>query len=323
MYWLFTGKHWQILFTVLLLAEPCLSSAGQETLNYQGLNRTYYVHVPENLKQGASLVVVLHGYTSSAETIMSYSGMNEVADVNNFIAVYPQGTIDSLGNTFFNVGYAFHADSAVDDVGFIEALVVKMQTAYELDPKNTFATGMSNGGDMSYLLACTKSAVFSAVAPVAGVMMKTTLDTCEPKRNIPIFEIHGTKDEISRFAGDLNNDDGWGAYYDLPSTIAFWVKRHGLDRKTIDAVPDKDTSDGSHILFERYFSSSHVNEVWFYKVEGGQHTWPGWSADIKWWKNPLFWYYLRNGNNDINASHQIWSFFEQYRNNISTLETKP
>jgi len=200
MYWLFTGKHWQILFTVLLLAEPCLSSAGQETLNYQGLNRTYYVHVPENLKQGASLVVVLHGYTSSAETIMSYSGMNEVADVNNFIAVYPQGTIDSLGNTFFNVGYAFHADSAVDDVGFIEALVVKMQTAYELDPKNTFATGMSNGGDMSYLLACTKSAVFSAVAPVAGVMMKTTLDTCEPKRNIPIFEIHGTKDEISRFA---------------------------------------------------------------------------------------------------------------------------
>ena len=102
MHWLFTAKHWQILFTVLLLAEPCLSSAGQETLNYQGLNRTYYVHVPENLKQGASLVVVLHGYTSSAETIMSYSGMNEVADVNNFIAVYPQGTIDSLGNTFFN-----------------------------------------------------------------------------------------------------------------------------------------------------------------------------------------------------------------------------
>ena len=254
---------------------------------------------------------------------MSYSGMNEVADAHNFIAVYPQGTVDRQGNTFFNVGYAFHADSVVDDVGFIEALVVRIQTAYALDSKNTFATGMSNGGDMSYLLACTKSSLFSAVASVAGVMMKTTLETCAPKRNIPIFEIHGTKDQVSRFAGDLNNNDGWGAYYDMPSTIAFWVNRHGLDRKTIDAIPDADPSDGSHIVFERYFSSSHANEVWFYKVEGGQHTWPGWSADIKWWKNPLAWYYLRNGNNDINASHQIWSFFERYRNKTSTLIANP
>ena len=323
MHWLLKREHWWVSLTVLLLAEPCLSSTKQETLNYQGLERTYHLHVPENLKQGASLVVVLHGYTSSATTIMSYSGMNDVADAQNFIAVYPQGTVDRQGNTFFNVGYAFHADSVVDDVGFIEALVVRIQTAYALDSKNTFATGMSNGGDMSYLLACTKSSVFSAVAPVAGVMMKTTLETCAPKRNIPIFEIHGTKDQVSRFAGDLNNNDGWGAYYDMPSTIAFWVNRHGLDRKTIDAIPDADPSDGSHIVFERYFSSSHANEVWFYKVEGGQHTWPGWSADIKWWKNPLAWYYLGNGNNDINASHQIWSFFERYRNKTSTLVANP
>jgi len=323
MHWLLKREHWWVSLTALLLAEPCLSSTKQETLNYQGLERSYYLHVPENLKQGASLVVVLHGYTSSATTIMSYSGMNEVADAHNFIAVYPQGTVDRQGNTFFNVGYAFHADSVVDDVGFIEALVIRIQTAYALDSKNTFATGMSNGGDMSYLLACTKSSVFSAVAPVAGVMMKTTLETCAPKRNIPIFEIHGTKDQVSRFAGDLNNNDGWGAYYDMPSTIAFWVNRHGLDRKTIDAIPDADPSDGSHIVFERYFSSSHANEVWFYKVEGGQHTWPGWSADIKWWKNPLAWYYLGNGNNDINASHQIWSFFERYRNKTSTLVANP
>ena len=323
MHWLLKREHWWVSLTALLLAEPCLSSTKQETLNYQGLERSYYLHVPENLKQGASLVVVLHGYTSSATTIMSYSGMNEVADAHNFIAVYPQGTVDRQGNTFFNVGYAFHADSVVDDIGFIEALVVRIQTAYALDSKNTFATGMSNGGDMSYLLACTKSSVFSAVAPVAGVMMKTTLETCAPKRNIPIFEIHGTKDQVSRFAGDLNNNDGWGAYYDMPSTIAFWVNRHGLDRKTIDAIPDADPSDGSHIVFERYFSSSHANEVWFYKVEGGQHTWPGWSADIKWWKNPLAWYYLGNGNNDINASHQIWSFFERYRNKTSTLVANP
>ena len=82
MHWLLKREHWWVSLTALLLAEPCLSSTKQETLNYQGLERSYYLHVPENLKQGASLVVVLHGYTSSATTIMSYSGMNEVADAD-------------------------------------------------------------------------------------------------------------------------------------------------------------------------------------------------------------------------------------------------
>jgi polyhydroxybutyrate depolymerase len=300
-----------LILCVFLFSQNSFSTE-KNTIKHQGLERTYFVHVPDKINEDTSLVVVIHGYTSSAENIMFYSGMNALADRNNFIALYPQGTIDNQGNTFFNVGYSFHSESEVDDVSFIEMLVLDLQDNYGLNPKNTFATGMSNGGDMSYLLACKKSSLFSAVAPVAGSMMKSTLDSCKPEKNIPIFEIHGTQDKVTLFEGDLEDKDGWGAYYDITSTIKFWVEKHQLNQKEVITLEDKDTSDGSSVIFERYFTKDHKNEVWFYRIEGGQHTWPGWKTDIKWWKNPLYWYYLPVGNNDINTSEEVWSFFENY-----------
>ncbi len=301
------------LFNGSLFSESnFLPFTGEKKLTHQELERSYFLHVPEDLQENAPLVVVIHGYTGTAEGIMKYSRMNDLADENGFVVVYPQGTVDSQENTFFNVGYSFNASSKVDDVAYIRALVIHLQTTYQTSTKKTFATGMSNGGDMSYLLACTSSDLFRAVAPVAGVMMKETLESCNPQRPIPIFEIHGTEDKISVFEGDMEDRDGWGAYYDLPSTIDFWVTENKLNYKESIQLPDKDRGDGSVIIFDRYFSEDSVNEVWFYKVKGGTHTWPGWETDIRWWKNPLIWYYLRTGNNDIDTAQEVWSFFRKY-----------
>jgi hypothetical protein len=46
-----------------------------------------------------------------------------LSEQQSFVAAYPQGTRDELGKTFHNVGYAFHANSTVDDVGFVRHLV--------------------------------------------------------------------------------------------------------------------------------------------------------------------------------------------------------
>ena len=160
---------------------------------------------------------------------------------------------------------------------------------------------MSNGGDMSYLLACTSSDLFTAVAPVAGVMMKDTLESCNPEKKIPIFEIHGTKDSISKFEGDMNNEDKWGAYYDLPSTIEFWVNKHALNEKETIQLENKNTEDGTTITFERYWSDESQREVWFYIVNDGNHTWPGMTG--------LF---SRTANQDINSAEEIWKFFSKF-----------
>ena len=64
------------------------------------------------------------------------------------------------------------------------------------------------------------------------------------------------------------------------------------------------------IYFERHWSQDSNEEVWMYKIVEGRHVWPGFT--INWWENPIFWYYFGSGNEDINASEEVWSFFKKY-----------
>ena len=52
----------------------------------------YTLYKPDNLKEKAPLVFVLHGYTSNSTNIMNYSKMNTIADQHGFMVCYPQGT---------------------------------------------------------------------------------------------------------------------------------------------------------------------------------------------------------------------------------------
>ena len=290
-----------LLFMLISCGNEETGFVEERVIEHEGLERSFLIYVPTNIKENAHLVVAIHGYTSSAKTLMGYSGINQVADKEGFLVAYPQGTKDSRDNNFFNVGYEFHSDSKVNDVNFIREIVLNLTKDYKLNSKRVFATGMSNGGDMSYLLACTSSDLFTAVAPVAGVMMKDTLENCNPVKKIPIFEIHGTKDSISKFEGDMNNEDKWGAYYDLPSTIEFWVNKHALSEKETIQLENKNTEDGTTITFERYWSDESQREVWFYIVNDGNHTWPGMTG--------LF---SRTANQDINSAEEIWKFFSKF-----------
>ena len=202
-----------------------LPKNGSNIFIHDNLQRQYRVHIPENLPSNAPLVIVMHGYTSSAEVIEGYSKMNDIADENGFVVAYPQGTKDGWGNHFFHVGYDFHQSTEVDDFGYIHALISYLQESLQLSQSNVFAMGMSNGGDMSYMLAC-QSDVIRAIAPVAGCMMKTIYDNCQPSRPIPVLEIHGTLDDVTLVDGDLANEHGWGAYMPLQDTIAFWAEHN-------------------------------------------------------------------------------------------------
>jgi polyhydroxybutyrate depolymerase len=292
-----------LLYSSLLISEP-------RTIIHEGVEREYIVHVPDNFNEDSPVVFVIHGFTGSAGQIMEYSGMNTIADREGFVVVYPQGTKDSGGNTFFNVGYEFHKDSTVDDVSFIRDLFTLLSEEYSLKRKQGFATGMSNGGDMSYLLACTSADLFRAVAPVAGSLMSKTKDMCNTQSPVPIFEIHGTGDQITLFDGDMENDGGWGAYYDLPSTISFFAEAYNLDKTSTKMIAKKEEDSEYDIYFERYWSQRSNEEVWMYKIVEGRHVWPGFK--INWWENPIFWYYFGSGNDDINASEEVWRFFKRY-----------
>jgi polyhydroxybutyrate depolymerase len=223
--------------------------------------------------------------------------MNAIADANGFAVCYPQGTKDSSQSRFWNVGYEFHQDETVNDSDFLKSLALYLQAQHNLNFQYTFATGMSNGGDMCYMLACEQPETFKAIAPISGSMMEWIYNSC-PVNSVPVFEIHGTNDDITLWEGDMDNSDGWGAYLSVPDTFNFWVQQNNCTQTLIENLPNIDNSDGSTVTSEKRTSGINNNEVWLYTVNNGGHDWPG-----SW------------GNMDIDSSTEIWNFFNNYINN--------
>ena len=94
------------------------------------------------------LVVNYHGFSSNAAEQVALTGMNPVADANNFIVAYPDG----LGSGW-NAGDCCTElqPPNVDDVQFTKDLLSLIESEYCIDPARIYATGMSNGGFMSHL----------------------------------------------------------------------------------------------------------------------------------------------------------------------------
>jgi polyhydroxybutyrate depolymerase len=178
-----------------------LSPGNQDfTLEHDGARRTYIVHVPPDLDASTAvpLVVDMHGLTSSAGAQAGLSGWRAKADEEGFIVAHPQG----LGNSW-NGGDLCCGSSqngGVDDEGFIRAMVAKIEQDACVDPKRVYATGLSNGGAMSHLLACNAADLFAASAPVS---MGNGARPCEPSRPISVVMTRGTQDNLVAFNGGL------------------------------------------------------------------------------------------------------------------------
>jgi len=273
-----------------------------------GLEREYMLYIPQSAEKNSPLVFMLHGLGSTHTIIMNYSQMNQVADKHGFVVCYPQGIRGAentrhtkKGTPFWNVGYETHKNETVDDVSFIKSLAIYLQQEYNLDPEKTFCAGMSNGGDMSYLLGCEAPDIFKAIAPITGCMMGWIYESCNKNDPVPVFQVHGTADKTTYYDGDVDNRDKWGVYMGVETTINFWVDRNECKEVNIDTLPDIDRNDGSIVITEKYTGGRNNNEVWFYKVINGDHEWPpGWP--------------VKSGNGDLNTSEEIWKFFQHFIN---------
>jgi polyhydroxybutyrate depolymerase len=181
-------------------AEPLAPGNHDLSLQQDGVTRTYIVHVPKSVdgKVPVPLVVDLHGLTSSASAQAGLSGWRQKSDEEGFVVVHPQGL-----NASWNAGDLCCGTSqrrGVDDEGFIRALVARMEEDICIDAKRVYATGLSNGGAMSHLLACQTADLFAATAPVS---MGNGTDPCLPSRPISVVMTRGTSDPLVPFDGGV------------------------------------------------------------------------------------------------------------------------
>jgi polyhydroxybutyrate depolymerase len=283
-------------FLLLLFIITTVFGFTQQTINgsitHQSIQRTYILYVPASYSPGnsAPLVINFHGYTSSANDQMNYGDFRAIADTAGFLLVHPMGTLDSQGQTYWNANWG----GTVDDIGFTEALIDSLDLTYDIDLSRVYSTGMSNGGFMSYTLACDLSNRIAAIASVTGTMNSNQSASCNPTHPMPVMEIHGTSDGTVPYTGSAG-------FQSITNVMSFWVGFNQCNSSPIVTnMPDINTGDGCTAEHSLYQSGNNGVEVEHYKIISGGHTWPGSS------------FVIGVTNYDINASEKIWQFFAKY-----------
>lgn len=288
----------QKLRIALLLAMTCMGAMVQgvraqrvvdDSLMISGHMRHFKMFLPDNLPDKAPLVMTLHGYGSEAPVD---TWMNDAAVRHGFALCVPQGLKDKTGKRGWNVRYPNQEGWELDDVETMVRMARYVQKKYRLSKANTFLTGMSNGGEMCYVLSYKKQNVFRALASVAGLTLTWMYEEREKTRPIPFMEIHGTEDRTSEWTGDLDNKFGWGCYMSVPDAVNHIVEKNGCQPLPTDTVKGKSFDKNGHLVVHHYFTNPKThNDVWLYEVIGAGHNW---------------------FRADMDTGEEIWKFFSQH-----------
>jgi len=294
------------------------------SISHDELTRTYKVHTPPSYdgKTPAPAVLNFHGGGGNADSARLSSGMNDFADKKGFIVVYPEAVMQGyykkrLRKQYWNAGNRADTskNSSADDVGFVSAMLDKLEKDFKIDSKRIYAAGLSCGGLMSYRLACQLSDRIAAIAPIEADQLDIE---CAPPRAMSIIHFHGLKDKLLPYAGGRGKAaDTMEDWKPVPKLIAEWVKRN-----TCAPEPKTTFKHGSAVC-NTYSNCKDGSEITLCAIEDHGHTWPdgtyndapscvdnpeGWGCRI--WKR-----LLGPINRNISANEEMWKFFLRHPKN--------
>jgi len=293
---------------VWLAAAPVLAAPGPgdsaRRIAWAGEERSYLLHVPPQLTEPLALVVVLHGGFGNARATMTQTGFSDAADLHGFAVVYPNGSHGTFASLLavgrpkflvWNGGRCcgFAAEQRIDDVGFVRAVVAEVERELPIDPRRVYATGISNGGMMSYRLACEASDLFAAVGVVSGALVTPR---CAPAQPVSVIHFHGDADSTVPLAGGPGRLTRV-AYPPTAKTVAFWRAADGCSAEPRESTP----RPGVHLSV--YGDCRAGSEVELYRIEGGGHSWPG---------GDRLSLVLPEASQAISATPVIWEFFASH-----------
>ena len=243
--------------------DGIITGLQTKTLTHDNVNRNYLVYIPDSYDSEIDypLMFVFHGFGGIATQFINTADMRDLAESNNFIVVYPQGLdLGGTGSHWNCSNPSADNKSDVDDIGFIENLIDQLIVDYPvIDSKRIYAAGYSNGGFMSYYLAC-NSKKFAAIGSVAGTMLDDSYQSCNANFPTAMINIHGTNDFDVPY-------DGNTYYPSIPEVVDWW--------KNFNNTPNEDllTNQDGSIEQYKYYNDAGDIYVEHIKIIGGDHYW--------------------------------------------------
>ena len=223
--------------------------AGETEMSMGG--RNVLVHVPSRLPASGTraLVVVLHGGLGNAQRIVSQqseAGLNldAVSDANGFVVAYLNVTTATRrfnsSMLAWNAGggcCGLPAETEVDDVAYIRAVVADLVGRYGIDPRRVFGIGHSNGAMMTARVLC-ETSLYAAGITISGPLNLPT-DQCPGARGERILALHGAIDENVPLAGGTGTRGISRATYNSQERTAAVFRNSGASFQ-LQVVPGAD-----------------------------------------------------------------------------------
>jgi polyhydroxybutyrate depolymerase len=240
------------------------------------------------------VVLLLHGFGATGSLQAAYWGTRSQVDALGFILIIPEGTTNSDGDQFWDAWpICCNREGAdVDDVAYLSSLLDQAEAAYNVDSTRIYAVGHSNGGYMSYRLACELGNRLAGIMSLAGAM-PGNLESCADNGAVSVLQVHGTEDEAVPYETDVFRT---GAL----DSVAFWAERAGCTsgpedtgrmNLVIGAFAPDDTSDPDETRISEWDGCTRDVELW--TLEGVDHI-PAFERE--WSERWLRWLFDRPGN---------------------------
>lgn len=296
-------KFFLVIISVIIINFTAYGSEElKETLVHNGKTRSYRLIIPARQQPSVKypLVINLHGGGGNGRFAEKMTGMTKKAEREGFMVLYPDGT-GRFGNMLLTwnagncCGYAL--DNKSDDIGFIRALIMKIIEKHQADPGRIYVTGLSNGGMMSYALACGLSDMIAAIAPVSGAQ---NWEPCVPKGPVSVLIFHGTADQHVLYEGGRPKKSIDRRHKRVDTSVKdsalFWIRNNGCV-----VTPLKE--EKGNIIIESYRGGKGGSEVIIYTIKDGGHAWPGGERGSRFGDDPT---------KEISATDIIWEFFKNH-----------
>jgi polyhydroxybutyrate depolymerase len=265
-----------ILGAILAAASNVAAQAATtvETITVGDVTRSFRLHIPEAGKGPFPLVLSIHGYRSNSAQQEKLSGFSALADREGFIVLYPDGLDDKWR-------FAGRTDA---DLNFLLAAIESVASKAPVDRNRIYATGISNGAQMSWRLACDAPDVFAAFGFVSGAY----LEVCNPPPRHPLIIFHGTADRLLSY-------ESKGPFMGVRDFAIRWAAGSGCNpANSGEIVYQKGDATGER------FRCQSGHEVDLYTLQGKGHSWPGSMMPA------------RITSRDVDATEVMWEFFKTH-----------
>ena len=237
------------------------------TIEHGGVTREYILYIPSSYDNSipSPLVINFHGYGGCAKEHLDYAGdLNSIADNENFIIAYPQAVATTKDDVSWNPEDHGIQNIQENDVYFTEQLISAISSDYTVDSSRIYSVGYSNGGMMSYGLACSRPDMIAAIGIMSGIMLP---QACNTNEYTSVIHFHGIDDNVLPYDG---NQD----YQSISEVLDFWLDQNNIPESSLVSTQ----LNNSDVQRDEYTGGLENTSVVLYTInneygEPGGHVW--------------------------------------------------